>query len=623
MSSAAPMIESLLAQAAQQINAGELASAEASCREALALEPSNQAARTVLGAIVLAQGRFGEAEAAFLELTTAEPGEPTHWTSLGLARRGLGQFDDALKAFSAAAARGANGVDFHLNLGLTHLDRGDVESARAVLSSARAQAPDDAEVALWYAQACYRGLHNDEAAMALSGWQAFRSPTAGDLAQIGQLLVNLGHQDSGLAALEVALGDPSADSVTLLTGAEVFERVNRLDEARALVDRLDSGAAPTSMDDHILVVRARLAQRAGDNGEAERLYSQAVLSTSDTAQKHVQLFPLARVLDSQGRYEEAWQTLQQAHASQYEYLRRVQPALALLGAPPMAITARGCDAEDVAAWRDDAPGVEESPVFVVAFPRSGTTLLELMLDAHPQLQSMDERSFIQDALADLGNTGVDYPAGLRTLTQAQLDGARSNYWRRVAGVVTLRSDARLVDKNPLNILRLPVIRRLFPNAPVILALRHPLDVILSCYMQHFRSPEFALLCNRLDTLSKGYARSMDFWTRESAILGGKNVEVRYEALVSDAGQEARRLLAALDLPWHDAVLRPADRAREKGYISTPSYAQVVAPVSSAPVGRWQHYAEHLAPVIPVVQGALGRWGYSAILTDAGVSPNKR
>ncbi len=615
--------DSWVAEAARLYSVGQHAAAEGACRSALALDLKHVAAKAFLGAVLLAQDRFGEAEVIFAELATLVPGEPSYWMNLGTARRGLGRFDAALTAYSQAAELGQRDAVFYYNVGLAHLDRSDFKSARAVLDAARALAPQDAEIRLRYAQACYRSLASDDALAALADWRSLSAIGPAALAQIGQLLVNLGDQSQGQAALTAALVDPSADAAVLVTGVETFERLNRLNEAQALLARIESAPRTASVAADLLVVRGKLAQRAGDHETAVRLYSQSLQATEDHALRHRKLFPLAQSLDALGRFPEAWATLSAAHASQLDYLRRADPSLALGGPPAMHITQFGCDPVDVAAWRDNAPGVEDSPVFVVAFPRSGTTLLELTLDAHPSLQSMDEQPFIQDALQEICDFSVDYPARLAELSPSQVAELRARYWRRVAKKVNLNPETRLVDKNPLNILRLPVIRRLFPNAPILLCLRHPCDVMLSCYMQLFRAPDFALLCNSLPSITRGYERTMDFWVRQATILTPRVHELKYESFVENFESELRRVMAFLELPWDDRVLSPAAHARDKGYISTPSYAQVVRPVSNKSVGRWRNYERAFAPLLPALRAPLERWGYAAVVAVEGVSPNSR
>jgi tetratricopeptide (TPR) repeat protein len=616
--------ECLVTDAVRYLSAGNLAAAELACRTVLSTTPREVSANTMLGAVLLTQGRFAEAHAVFADLIDREPDAPAHWINLGNARRGMAEFDRALVAYAKAAALGVKQPDFYFNVGLTHLDRGDFESARLMLEKARELDLTDAEITLRYADACYRSLQNDAAAAALAGWRSLAPLRPNVLSEIAQLLINLGLQHEGEQALEMALADPSADAVTLLTGIEIAERSNRLDQAQALLARLESEPHATAIDEDLVIIRARLAQRTGDHATAERLYRQALLVNADSAKRHMELFPLVQSLDAQGRYTEALTALQEAHASQYEYLRRISPVMALAGAPPMMITRESCDPGDVAQWQqDDAPAMEESPVFVVAFPRSGTTLLEVTLDSHPALQSMDEQPFIQDALDDMRALSVDYPRDLARLSRSELADLRTHYWRRVAGKVQLRPGTRLVDKNPLNILRLPVIRRLFPNAAILLGVRHPCDVILSCYMQHFRAPEFALLCNSPLSLARGYQRTVDFWFEQCEILRPHTLQVRYEALVTEFERELRTITHFLRLPWDDRVLQPRHHAREKGYISTPSYSQVVRPISARSVGRWLHYAGMFAAILPIIQAQLERWSYAAIDGAPAAGPLSR
>ena len=199
-------------------------------------------------------------------------------------------------------------------------------------------------------------------------------------------------------------------------------------------------------------------------------------------------------------------------------------------------------------------------MFVVGFPRSGTTLLELALDAHPKLKSMDEQRFVQDALDELTAAGAAYPQRLRDVSREVLDDVRARYWQRVAKKVKLAPGERLVDKNPLNILRLPAIRRVFPNARILLAVRHPCDVILSCYMQQFRAPDFALLCRSIDSLALGFRRTFDYWYAQSALLVPEVHELKYEEFVRDIEAGTRAVATFLELPWAESMVRPAERA---------------------------------------------------------------
>ena len=254
--------------------------------------------------------------------------------------------------------------------------------------------------------------------------------------------------------------------------------------------------------------------------------------------------------------------------------------------------------------------MEDSPVFIVGFPRSGTTLLEQVLDAHPQLVSMDEQPFMSKALETVMGSGIRYPSELGKLTAHALGDVRARYWDLARSKAALLPGQRLVDKFPMNMTLLPLIRRVFPNARMVLAIRHPCDTLLSCFLQNFRAPELALLCRDLTTLASAYSRIFGYWYAQWPLLQPFSYELRYEQLTADFEAEVRKLAAFLQLPWNEAMLAPAEHARAKGFISTPSYTQVVEPVHSKSVGRWKHYERHFSEVLPILMPWLERWGYT-------------
>jgi len=591
---------------------GDMAAAELRCRQALALAPRHSGGQMLLGLVLHLEGRYSEAEEVFGELALQEPTQPEHWINLGNARRGAKRYPEALTAFTRAAQLGAASAAFYYNIGLAHLERADYESARGVLERAATLEPQDAEIRYRHAEACYECRRPVMALAALEGWESLPNISSELAANAGNLLLNLGESARGERALAEAAGDPNPNPNVMLTLIHAYERINRLTEARALLDRLRRDPRSRVLGTDLASVQAQIAEREADYETAVALLQHELKKVDNFNQRHFMLFRVARALDGLQRYEEAFATLVEAHRSQVAHFAQSDPAVMLRGIPTMEVTKYSCDPADIATWdHSGAPPLEESPVFIVAFPRSGTTLLELTLDAHPLLRSMDERPFIQNALDDMVALGIRYPEQLGRLSTAQLDQIRTAYWGRVSQKVRLDTGQRLVDKNPLNLLRLPVIRRLFPHARILFAIRHPCDVLLSCYMQHFRAPDFALLCADLRTLGVGYRRTLDFWYQQAQLLQPAAREIHYEGFVGSFEAEVRATSDFLQLPWDDGMLAPASHARSKGFISTPSYSQVVQPVNQKAVGRWRHYERHFTTVLPELQPYLERWGYSA------------
>jgi tetratricopeptide (TPR) repeat protein len=603
-------LQAWLREAVALYGANQFEQAEPLCRQLANAAPDREPVLNLWGAVLHALERYSEAEPVFARLVELQPGNASYWMNLGTVRRGLGRHDQALQAYTRAAELGCASAEFYFNVGVTHLDRHDYESARAVLKRAVELAPGNALMRSEYIKACYESMQMEEATAALQGWTDFSGLAPDQLAQVGHRIMNLGETQLAervVSQLQAAQLDPRS----MLTLAQIMERTNRVHEAQQLVDRLDSDPQAIALGADLLMMRAQLAQRTGNHELARALFEQTLQGTVRFPDRHFALFPLLRSLDALQRHDEAFAAMVEAHESQIAHLELTAPLAVARGTPTWEIAKWSCDPADIEQWDPaDPPSRQDSPIFVLAFPRSGTTLLEQTLDAHPSLRSMDEQPFVQSALDDIVAAGVYYPEQLAKLTPEQLRTIRARYFERAAAKVQLEPGQRLVDKNPLNLLRLPAIQRLFPNAPIILAVRHPCDVILSCFMQHFRAPHFVMLCANLQSLAEGYRRSFDFWYSQSAMLAPRVLEVRYESFVVDFERNVREMAQFLQLSWNDAMLAPAEHARAKGFISTPSYSQVVQPVNQKAVGRWRCYERHLAPIIPLLQPYLERWGYA-------------
>jgi tetratricopeptide (TPR) repeat protein len=541
-----------------------------------------------------------------------EPRVATHWVDLGTTLRAMGRSDEALLAYAEAAGRGESSADFLYNVALLHHERGDLETARRLYADALHADPEDADIRLQAAQCCHDALDPDAALALLEPWPALTGLDAERLSRLALLLLNLGDgagADAVLARL-VADGVEALPPLARLRLAQLDERRNRVADATAGLAALRGREAELPADE-IGLLEAQLAQRAGHHVDAMRGFAALAAACEDDHRRHLFLYPLAKSLRATGRVDESLACLDEAHAAQWLQLSRTFPEATRWPEPPLHILETAVDPADVAGWTDPhAPAAQESPVFVVGFPRSGTTLLEQVLDAHPALASMDEQPFLQQVIESMTGPGTRYPDRLAGLDAAALDALRARYLalcdRRVAGGLAGR---RLVDKNPLNLLRLAGIRRLFPHAKVILALRDPRDVLLSCHLQHFRAPEFALLCRDLPTLARGYARIFAHAYAELPRLGLDVLELRYEDWVSDLPAATARLAEFLELPEDAAMRDPAARARQRGYISTPSYAQVIEAPHRRSIGGWRPYARWLETAKPALAPWLRRFGY--------------
>jgi Sulfotransferase family len=256
-------------------------------------------------------------------------------------------------------------------------------------------------------------------------------------------------------------------------------------------------------------------------------------------------------------------------------------------------------------WRGgDARDARPAPVFLLGFPRSGTTLLDTMLMGHPLVQVLEERPLIARVERESG--GLEK---LPNLSADEIASLRNSYFDEAKRWLDLRDDTLLVDKFPLHLNKVPYIHRLFPDARFILALRHPLDVLLSCYITNFRLNNAMANFLDLETAAWVYDQSFGFWEQSKSIMGVKCHTVVYERMVENAGAELRPLFQYLDLDWTDDVLDHQNTATGRGVITTASYSQVTEPIYTRAKGRWSRYSTRLEPAIPTVQPWIERYGY--------------
>lgn len=613
-----PSVTELAHAMAGAFNAGDMERVIALAGQAG--DATDEGIQLLLGLAQQATGRYGQAATTFHHLAQRRPDASAYWNNLGVACRLSGDLSGAEQALAKAISLAPDDADVRYNLGLLYIQQRRWPLAREALLDAVDRAPQVIEARLQAAYACYVCGDNT--------WQEAMLDGAGDWpGQPGEQALILSTMLSAQGDLEAALrtlaraqlpGEAAGDSLRLRITAQrvlLHERNNQLEPARRelaqlpldALDRLPPDAHQARAD--VWRAHAALAMRAGAYGDAAALYRRALALADDDDTRVSAAFALASACDRLGRHAEAWQALETAHARQVEIARNVLPDLLAPDSRPLQMAE--VDHAAYARWQPlSAPDSRQSPVFVVGFPRSGTTLLEQMLDAHPDFRSMDERAFIHELTERMEQVGQRYPSDLANLTGAEAHQLRAAYFRMVDRVLPDREPHRLVDKNPLNMLCLPMIMRLFPKARIVLCLRHPCDVLLSCSMQPFRSPAFMVLCSSLERLARGYVQAFEQWYRQVEVFAPRVLEWRYESVVDDLDTHLARLGAFLEVDDVSPMTRFAEHARSKRFISTPSYAQVTHGIHPRAVNRWHGYREQFAPVLPLLRPLIDRFGYA-------------
>jgi tetratricopeptide (TPR) repeat protein len=423
---------------------------------------------------------------------------------------------------------------------------------------------------------------------------------------LGNVLTDLGDRAGAVRCYEraAALDPQYADPLAGL--ALIAEQEHRLDDAGALAERAGR-LAPHNALATLTLARVKLRQdsAAGAAAILEVLLRDPTLSLTNRVVAHGYL---GEAYDKLALYRAAFRAFSEANA----LLQQQYAGMPALGRGPLApasiarLTAF-IEESDITAWRP-APPSAATPVFLIGFPRSGTTLLDQILASHPHVTTLEECDNLIDAADELLGSEAAL-ARWADLPDDAIERLRARYWQRVeTGLERAPATPLFIDKVPLNAVRLPLIHRLFPAAKIILALRDPRDVVLSCYQQRFGMNVAMYQLLRLDTATAYYDAVMRLVEVSRRKLPLRLHTVKYEDVVVRFEEAVRGVLAFLELEWDDRVYHYAETARRRT-IGTPSAAQVVRPLYSSARGRWRNYREFLEPYLQILAPWARTFGY--------------
>jgi hypothetical protein len=205
---------------------------------------------------------------------------------------------------------------------------------------------------------------------------------------------------------------------------------------------------------------------------------------------------------------------------------------------------------------------------------------------------------------------TDVPRRMRRLDSDRVRPLRDRYWKEVEAVLGPQVHAgTIVDKTPLNLIDIGLINAVFPEAKVIMILRDPRDVCLSCFMQLFGLNTAMINFLSWENTARFYDEVMDLWLHLRPMLTLQIIEVRYEDTVADLEGQARRILDRLGLRWDEGVLAFHEKAKDR-YISTPSFAAVTEKIHTRATNRWRNYEKHYEPVRQYLQRYVEAFGYA-------------
>lgn len=543
-------------------------------------------------------GDFEAAADAYEHVVANAPADFESWNNLGNARQALGNHEGGAEALRRAVALAPSIAPIRLNLAAALVAACRFEEAEAVLKSAAEAFATDAKPWFELYVLYKRENRNDDALQAIIQ-AALREPAKADYQlKLGiELSLAMRVEEAEGAFRKAIEADPQL--VDAYLGLAVsYEHSNREQELAPLIALAEANGIEAGPIAFIRALELR-RQRRFEEALASLSRVPTTIEPERTANIRGTLFDRLGLADQAfAAFEEA-NRLHAKHAS--DPLRRAAELREQIRRE-VAMLSRNW----VASWSRAAPVPDRpSPIFLMGFPRSGTTLLDTILMGHPEAQVLEEKpilTHVQDTIGDMED--------IARLDEAGIIAARERYFDTAGHYCDPGRPGILIDKSPLHMNKVPLIHRLFPDARFILALRHPCDVVLSCFMSNFRLNAAMSNFLRLEDAAEFYDLTFQYWEQARALMPIRVHTVTYEKLVEDSEGELRPLLAFLGLEWRDDVLDHRRTAASRGLITTASYSQVTEPIYKRAAGRWKAYRRHMEQIIPVLEPWARRLGYS-------------
>lgn len=600
------------------------AAATDSLKQLTDLAPGSAEAHDLYGCALRQSGRINAAIRHFQRALEIEPDAAHVHYNLGNAYRDDRQVSQAAAHYKRATELDPDNLNAHFNLGQAYFNQREMAKASAAFEHVVQRAPQDLEALTLLARtalqakqfmlsrnACENALRLAPNNADLRLLHAQVATQLGDLESAAESYATLlnAHPDNtellcAQGAILRAQGDAEGALRNFLKAVDIepqspdhraelgrlLESMNRPDDAwKAIAPALDADPGHPAVN----LVAARLERRAGDHEKAlARLNGLDAGTLAASAAQGEIHFERGFLYDQQGRPGDAIENFEHGNAflaqdkksaeifrtQSEEYLKRLRQAFNSPGAKPSPNTAH-----------DSA---NSEPVFLVGFTQSGTTLLDLLMDAHPAIQVLEKPETLSAVRNRLLMQSDAFPADLFGLPDGVLDEMRQAYFGAVDRAITRDPAALLVDNLPLNILDAGLIHRLFPKAKFILALRHPCDVCLSCFMQPFDLNSGTVHFTRLEDTVRFYEDVMDLWQTQCEILNLDVHQVRAEDLAAGFEHAAHGLLEFLGVP-------------REGLLPFPDGTDTNADA----LGRWRSYELHMAPYLSRLRPFIERFGY--------------
>ena len=565
---------------------GKSKEAELSYRKAIKIKPDFADAHYNLGNLLRDLGNLKEAEIFTRKAININPNLAEANYNLGNILRDLGNLKEAEIFTRKAIKINPNFAEAYLNLGNIFKDLSKLKDAELYTRKAIRIKPNLAEANSNLGN-ILRDLGNLKEAEIFTRKAIKINPNFANAHLIlGNILRDLDNLKEAEQNYRKAIdldGDFSNAYFNLFRHYEQINNLEKLNESLNYFKNL------ITIKNEILLFRARLNFRNKEYKIASKLINRISplwVENSNNIQKTIFWSYKAFIEDKLGNYEIAYSSFQKSQEDLLYKRFNKDSYLNLINSYKKNIINT-----QLSVYKSNYRIEEFNLVFLIGFPRSGTTLLDTILRSHPEIMVIEEKPFIstiEKLITEKFSTSLDK---LYTLSKDKIMYLRRQYCELLRPCKNKESRI-IIDKLPLHTVSLPLINLLFPNAKVIFAHRHPYDTVLSCFQQSFKPNRAMANLVSLKSSSIMYDRVMNAWDIYKNNLPLNFMTSKYEYLVEEFHYHTLKIIEFLDLEWDENIKNYRKTAINRGKINTPSSSQVVQPLYKSSINKWKNYKKY-------------------------------
>lgn len=582
MPKAATKSEKLFQNALDLVEGGKTQDASKVLKKLLKNDPKHLGATLLYGDILLNTKRFEMALKQYVAALKIDPNNALVWRNLGYIQLyGLNDMDAAITSFSRALGLNPQDGKTYYYLGYISQNMNQFDDAISLYENGLQFTPSHAEMMSYLGMCHLRQRHFEEAKKYVLQALALAPENANVFVNAIRMEEFLELSDEQRKQLDKAIegqrNNPQFGEYAGLYLARHARDEGRFDDAVRALEKIDDNADKQGVPKYFML--GDIARRQGDHEKAFGYYSRAnAMQASSRDAKRYKSETIYKAIEN----VEGLLTP--------DFIEKVE--------------------ENIKKFKIGRP--YRDPVFLMGFARSGTTLAGRILDSHPDLITTDEYGALEQIRIHAGQKFAKvFPQALDSINLEELKFMQALYNEKQGGLPLAHKDKLFIDKMPFNTLHMLLIHAIFPHAKFLYIQRHPLDTVLSCFMQYFSINTAMIHMYDLEHIANLYVATHKLWQKQRDMLPIDYHEFKYENMIADFDGEIGAILDFLGVGWDDSVRDFYKRSQKDAPTTlTPSRTQVNQKLYKESQNRWKHYEQHLGKAIDILAPIIEESGYS-------------